>query len=646
MLAAFGAIARQNSKRIFPVVLNAFYSNMSRPADVISPELDPSTLSNYHLFALSKTVLSFKVDWNHQVVTGVADYYLEPKKDTQELVFDTSFLSVDSVRIGSDDIKFSIGERKGPLGAPLTIANPFKAGDAVKLTIDFSTTNDCTALQWLNPEQTSGKKAPYMFSQCQSIHARSLYPCFDTPGLKSHIQYFIQSAHPVVASGVAKPTPESEIPHKDFFSGNDEIFFFDQTVPIPSYLVAVASGDLSSAPIGPRSDVYCEPSNLKACQYEFEADTESFIQTAEKIVFPYEWHTYNVLVLPPSFPFGGMENPNITFATPSLISGDRQNVDVISHELAHSWSGNLVTNCSWEHFWLNEGWTVYLERRILAATHGEEHRHLSAIIGWSDFEKAVKVMDAEFTKLIVNLKGNIDPDDSYSTVPYEKGFNFLFYLENLLGGKAEFDPFIPYYFNKFKYKSLDSYQFKETLYEFFTSKKDILDSIDWDTWFNKPGLPPKPKFDTTLVDEIYSLVNKWISADSNDLSKFSHKDIESWTTTQYQVFLDEISAQFDSVQVSKPDFVNALNKAYRFEESQNMEVTFRYYSLTLQAEMKDKYEIISEWLGSVGRMKYVRPVIRLLNEVDHDLAVKTFNKYEKFYHPICRSMLKKDLNIA
>lgn len=236
---------------------------------------------------------------------------------------------------------------------------------------------------------------------------------------------------------------------KAFQAGEDGapgtlLYTFKQQIPIPSYLFAIASGDLASASIGPRSTIWTGPEELIGCKWELENDMEKFLEAAEKIVYEYAWTTYNVLVLPNSFPYGGMENPIYTFATPTIISGDKQNIDVIAHELAHSWSGNLVSNASWEHFWLNEGWTTYIERRIQAAIHGEPHRDFSAIIGWKALQDSVERIgtDHEFTKLVVDLKDK-DPDDAFSSVPYEKGFNFLYYLEKLLG-KEKWDKFIPH----------------------------------------------------------------------------------------------------------------------------------------------------------------------------------------------------------
>lgn len=664
-------------RRQFPSLYRSTQkSNMSekvqatRPKE--SPEIDPSTLSNYADFGVEKTDISLKINWDKQILNGRVGYTLSKKNTSvSQFILDTSYLKINRAWVNGETVDdFKLADRHEVLGSALTINPPSLDSEDNLLEIEFETTKDCTALQFLTPEQTAGKKAPYLFSQCQAIHARSLFPCFDTPSVKSKYYITIQSAHPAVSSGNKASTEEEIAQCPDAFDrkrrnseekeqvegGEADIYQFVQSIPIPSYLFAIASGDLSSASIGPRSDVYSEPSKLDACQYEFEADTENFIKTAENIVFPYEWKTYNVLVLPPSFPYGGMENPNITFATPTLISGDRENVDVIAHELAHSWSGNLVTNCSWEHFWLNEGWTVYLERRIVGALHGEPHRHFSAIIGWKDLENAMHSLGKDYdqySRLVVDLKDQRDPDDAFSTVPYEKGSTFLFHLENLLGGKEVFDPFIPYYFNKFKGQSLDSYQFKDTLYEFFQQDhKETLDSIDWDSWFYTPGLPPKPDFDTSIADACYELSRRWASSLSDAktiedyVKDFSSKDIESWTSTQAVVFLDSTADSFEKSDINTQEAVKAMNQVYEFASSSNAEVISRWYRMAGNAQIESEYPKLANWLGTVGRMKFVRPGYRTLVAVDKKLAVETFEKNKLFYHPICRSMVEKDLNKA
>lgn len=608
-----------------------------------SPEVDPSTLSNYTNFEVRETSLDFKVSFDEQKVSGEVTFDLLCVNNSDEVILDTSYLDIAWVKVNDIETKFSLQDRKEPLGSAMVVSYEFKKDVAIKVTVNFSTTSKCTALQFLAKEATDGKRAPYLFSQCQAIHARSLFPCFDTPSVKSPYQMRVKSPYPSLMSG--RPTKQE-----------NDIYYFHQPIPIPSYLVALASGDIAKAPIGPRSHVYCEPSKIDACQYEFENDMEKFLTTVEKLVFKYEWDQYDALVLPSSFPYGGMENPNVTFATPTLISGDRENVDVIAHELAHSWSGNLVTNCSWEHFWLNEGWTVYLERRIQGAIHGESTRHFGAIIGWSDLENTINAMGASaarYSKLVQDLKDRSDPDDAFSTVPYEKGSTLLYHIEQIVGGKDVFDPFIPYYFKKFRYLSLDTYQFLDTLYDFFEDKKTELDSIDWKTWLYEPGMPPvKPKFDSTLVDQCYSLADKWHNSILNGASYsdvFNAKDIESFSSNQSVVFLDTLTS-FDLHKNFKwsehKEALEAICEIYTsYSMSSNAEVLFRWYALQVTGRNAQFYDLLGEWLGTVGRMKFVRPGYVLLNKADHEKAIAYFKKFESTYHPICKTMVKRDLGI-
>ncbi|CAD6445551.1 58725890-8063-44e0-982e-43cedfd9ca4c [Sclerotinia trifoliorum] len=603
---------------------------------------DPNTLSNYNNWRTKHTIADLAIDFKKQRVHGTVTLQLESitDKESEEIILDTSFVDVQNIAVdGSKTEEWTLKERTEPYGSPLYVKIPGGAakGTIIALDITISTTDKCTALQWLTPAQTSNKKFPYMFSQCQAIHNRSIFPCQDTPDVKSTYDFRIRSPLPVLASGL--PRGAASFVHGEDGESGTLLYSFYQEIPMPSYLFALSSGDIATASIGPRSLVSTGPEELLGAKWELERDTEKFIETIEKIVYPYEWTQYNVLVLPPSFPYGGMENPVFTFATPTIISGDRENVDVIAHELAHSWSGNLVSNASWEHFWLNEGWTVYLERRIIAAIHGEAYRDFSSIIGWKALEDSVKLFgeDHEFTKLVVDLKGK-DPDDAFSSVPYEKGFHFLYYLERLVG-KSTWDKFIPHYFTTWKRKSLDSYEFKATLLDFFASDEaasKALESVDWDSWFYKPGLPPKPEFDTSLVDKCYALAKKWESKDFVP----SPSDIEGWSANQVVVFLQQV--QLFTTPLT-PSQSQAMGKAYSLVNTQNVELSSRYFGVGLAAKDESVYLPTAELLGKVGRMKFVRTLYRKLLVVDRKLAEETFEKNKDFYHPICREQVEKDL---
>ncbi|KAI5781244.1 peptidase family M1-domain-containing protein [Geopyxis carbonaria] len=605
----------------------------------MAPIRDPNTLSNHNSVATTYTDVNAALDFKSSTFSGDVTLTLEVLEDgVGDVVLDTSYLEIHKVEVDGKEAKWTLKERTEPYGSALNIALDCKMqkGKSISVKVCYSTTEKCTALQWMTPEQTSNKKAPYMFSQCQAIHARSLYPCQDTPAVKSRFNFSIRSPYPVVASGL--PTGA-----KDFENGT-LAYTFKQDIPIPSYLFAVASGDIASASIGPRSMIYAGPEELLKCKTELEGDTEKFIQIAEKLVYPYPWTTYNVLILPASFPYGGMENPNITFATPTIISGDKSNIDVIAHELSHSWSGNLVSNASWEHFWLNEGWTTYLERRIQAGIHGSQHFDFSAIIGWKAFKESVELYgnQHDFTKMVVNLEGQ-DPDDAFSSIPYEKGFNFLYHLDRTVG-REKWDKFIPYYFKKFHQKSLTSFDFKDTLLEFFASDKEAaaaLSELDWDYWFYAPGLPKKPDYDTTLVDMCYALAECWKTIDTVEFTPRA-SDIQGWSSGQIVVFLESISDL--ETPLSKAS-IGKMAEAYGFLKSENAEILSRFLTVGLQAKDESIYEPTANALGQWGRMKFVRPLFRLLNQCDRDLAVATFKKYENFYHPICREAVRKDLKL-
>ncbi|KAK7754013.1 Leucyl aminopeptidase yscIV [Diatrype stigma] len=545
---------------------------------------DPNTLANYGDWRMKHTTVNFKVNFEKQRLEGSVLLELESLTDkgSKEIILDTNSLSIASIKVNSSDSDWKVKDRVAPYGSPLHVSVPDGAplGEVVRLDIGLQTTKDCVALQWLTPAQTGNKKHPYVYSQCQAILARSLFPCQDTPDVKSTYTFNITSPLPVVASGVPVPS--------DTTGEGDKLFRFEQKVPIPSYLFALASGDLATAPIGKRSVVATEPEALKGAQWEFEDDMDKFLQVAEKLIFDYKWGEYNILVLPPSFAYGGMENPIFTFATPTVVSGDRQNVDVIAQDAV----------------------------ALLGADH-------------------------EFTKLIVNHKG-VDPEDAFSSVPYEKGFHFLYYLDRLVG-RENFDKFIPHYFKTWAYKSLDSFEFKKTFLDFFEGYgnaeiKEKIATIPWEERLYAPGLPPKPDFNTAYVDTCLDLAEKWKQDDYTP----DAKDTASFTANQMVVFLQEVQKFSSPLSAERS---HLLGTTYKISSSKNVEVKSAYYLIALRAEDRAEFPGIVELLGSVGRMKFVRPLYRKLNEVDRDLAVQTFEKSRDFYPSTTKGQLEKDLGL-
>jgi len=337
-----------------------------------------------------------------------------------------------------------------------------------------------------------------------------------------------------------------------------------------------------------------------------------------------------------------MENPNLTTVTPTLIAGDRSNVDVVAHEASHSWSGNLVTNATWEDFWLNEGWTVFLERKITGRMHGEEFAEFSAILGWKSLKDAIDQFGSDddgFTQLVTKLDGK-DPDDAFSSVPYEKGFNFLFYLEGLVGIK-NFENFFKDYIQKHRFQCVTSEQFKEFFLNYFSNVNGISDlsQIDWKTWFTKPGMPViEPKFDTTLSTVTQELAEKWIT------KQYDATNIQDWTSGQIVVFLDRFLASPDPLSV---ELLQKLDQSYKFTQSKNAEIRFRWYQLCIRSDHEEVFSHVVNFLKEQGRMKYVRPLYRSLykSKKGKQLAVNTFMESRSSYHNIASKMIAKDLEI-
>ncbi|KAJ2754259.1 Leucyl aminopeptidase yscIV, partial [Coemansia nantahalensis] len=366
------------------------------------------------------------------------------------------------------------------------------------------------------------------------------------------------------------------------------------------------------------------------------------------VISPYQWGRYDLLVLPPSFPFGGMENPCLTFVTPTLLAGDRSLTDVIAHEIAHSWSGNLVTAKNWEHFWLNEGWTTFFERKIVGRLHGEDARQLSCVIGEADLAESVDFYgaDSPLTALVPSLDG-VDPDDAYSTIPYDKGAHMLYYLEQLLGGDSVFGPYARAYISEFQGRSIGTADWRDHLLRYFAesdpAKAALLDGIEWDKWLTAPGMPPCANhYDKRPQQVCLDLAGRWLqAAQESDYAQFAPADIEGLSTMQRVIFLSRLA---ESAPL-RPDALRALDSTYGLTGCRNCEVRFGWLSLALKSNSLEAVDAVVDMLSTQGRMKYTRPLYRLLHACPggRDIAEQTFRRLRGFYHPICARMVEKDL---
>ncbi|XVF83347.1 hypothetical protein PTKIN_Ptkin16aG0479400 [Pterospermum kingtungense] len=512
--------------------------------------------------------------------------------------------------------------------------------------ITFSTSPSSSALQWLSPPQTFNKTHPFVYTQCQSIHARSIFPCQDTPAARVRYSALlnvpkelsaVMSARHVDRRSPVSGEGYSGLLHDGFgslwCSENRVVEEFDMNQPIPPYLFAFAVGELGFREVGPRTRVYSEAAEgvLEAAAKEF-AGAEEMIRQGELLFGGYEWERFDLLVLPPSFPYGGMENPRMVFLTPTLIKGDCTGAQVVAHELAHSWTGNLITNRNNEHFWLNEGFTTYAERRIVEAVQGEDRAALSIGIGWRGLHGEMDRFkdNLEFTKLKMNQEG-VDPDAIYSRVPYEKGFQFLWRIERQIGRPA-FDEFIKKYIATFKFKSIDT----ETFLDFLKANvPGIEKEIDLVLWTEGTGIPPDAHEPVSnLYAKIVSLANEFI------LGRMPMEDeVADWRGQEWQLYLENLPKVVEASQVL------ALDARYRLSESKDYEVKVGFLQIAISSKCRDFYGEVEKTLKEVGRMKYLRPLYTALvqgtgKEEEKILAKRVFAEACDSYHPIAQGVVE------
>lgn len=622
---------------------------------------EPTSFANFDSCAVTHMSLDLDVDFQRRVLQGTVVVHAAIRRDgTSELVLDTSSLTVTGVRVlnsarSFQNAEYSFGDKHKAFGTALRInlpGSPRKAGTDVQVEILYETApgEACSAVQWLPPEQTAGRVHPYLFTQNQPIHCRSMIPCQDAPAVKCTYDARITVPDPLVAlMGAIATSDGSSNGAPTSSSGDRKSYTFKQEVPVPAYLVALAVGDLESRDIGPRTRVWAEPSVVDLGAYEF-AETEKFLKTAESICGPYVWGRYDLLMLPPSFPYGGMENPTLTFVTPTLLAGDRSLGNIIAHEIAHSWSGNLVTNATWQDFWLNEGFTVFIERRIIQRIYGSGIASLKQQAGWHRLKDSVELFgkDHDFTRLHVPLEDE-DPDNAFSMVPYEKGATFLLYLEDLVGGPELFEAFLKAYILRFQYGTVSWTDFKTFFLEYFGKYKKLpeatLNTIDWDKWVHAPGMPDwEPPLDTSLIDAVSQAAAHWL--DKRSPPSWSSKHLTSWSADQLIAFVQLLLDADDELITT--ELIDAVDKWYNFSSTRNSEVLFRWCLLCLKTRDERRFGMVVRFLLEQGRMKFVRPLYRALFQAGPKgkaTALDTFKENRSRYHAIAQKMIARDFGL-
>lgn len=566
------------------------------------------------------------VDFDKKIIQAVATWEIAPAPTASKLVLDTKGLMITQVQVDQQPVDFTLGTADPILGQALTI--PITPSSHT-VTITYQTGPNAEALQWLDPSQTSGKVQPFLFTQSQAILARSWVPVQDSPGIRFTYDADVTVPPALLAvMSASNPQVKNETGH----------YHFEMKQPIPSYLLALSVGDIVFKPVSNRAGIYAEPAVIDKALYEF-ADLEKMIAGAEELYGPYAWERYDVLVLPPSFPFGGMENPRLTFATPTILSGDRSLVSLIAHELAHSWSGNLVTNATWNDFWLNEGFTVYFEHRIMEKLYGADYSEMLAALALQGLDDEIKTMTADSmaqdTQLKLDLSGR-SPDDGVTSIAYDKGYFFLRSIEEKYG-REKFDAFLRDYFREHAFKVMDTDAFIRFVKEYYaTHYTDTLQDEFLNQWIFKAGLPADHP---TPVSNRFHAVDETIAGWKAE-QKLDRHEAASWSTHEWLHFLKNVPTDLT------PEQMRELDAFGKFTQTGNAEILSAWGVLAYHNGYKPAYPALEKFLVNTGRRKFLSPLYNELckTEEGKSLARQIYAQARPNYHFVATNTFDKLIN--
>ena len=583
---------------------------------------------DYHSYAepnkaiVKHLSLNLIVDFKTNQLKGFANWQIENKSNSKEIVFDSKNIVIEKVSLNNDsnEIKFSISNRDKILGSALHIP----IDSTIKsIKIAYHTTDSSSALQWLKPEQTANKKQPFLFTQSEAILARTWVPCQDGPGVRFTYDATIKCPNNLMAlMSAAGNTTELN---------KEGIYHFNQPKPIPSSLLALAVGEIAFKKINERCGVYAELPMIEKVAWEF-ADMGKMVDAAENLYGPYAWGRYDIIVLPPSFPFGGMENPCLTFATPTVIAGDRSLVSLVAHELAHSWSGNLCTNATWNDFWLNEGFTMYFQMRIMESLYGKDYSEMEAQLSVQDLQNTLKDFGEKSadTKLKLDLKGR-DPDDGMNDIAYNKGYMFLRLMEET-AGREKWDIFLKSWFTEHAFQSVNTEQFVDFLNDNLISKnKSSFEKVNINDWIYGVGLPSNaPKIKVSRFDLVDVQIK--LFAEKN---KIEIEATKNWSTHEWLHFINNLPEKLSEKHLDE------LDAAFHFTGIKNCEIADAWYLLALKNNYKKVNTEVEKFLCSVGRRKFLTPLYSemMKSEDGKKLAIQIYPKARSSYHSVSQQTL-------
>ncbi|HLQ38058.1 MAG TPA: M1 family metallopeptidase [Planctomycetota bacterium] len=558
--------------------------------------------------------LDLTLDFQQQIAFGTVALALERHDLKAPLQLDTAELTIEAVRDGGGTpLEFQLGAAVPHLGRPLRVDLRSDTGSVV---VQYRTAPSAAAMQWLQPAQTAGGRQPFLFTQGQAILTRSWIPLQDSPSVRVSWAARIrapQGLRPVMSAMHGR-------------AAEDGGFTFEMPQPVPSYLIALACGDLERREISQRCAVWAEPSVVTAAARELE-DMEQMVAACEQLFGPYRWGRYDLIILPPSFPFGGMENPCLTFATPTLLAGDKSLVALVAHELAHSWSGNLVTNATWRDFWLNEGFTVYLERRIMEQVYGKDRADMELVLGMQKLAAELRELPAGDQILHIDLAGR-DPDDAMTEVPYEKGAAFLRRLEQVFG-RGPFDRFLRDYFAGHAFQSITTAEFEDWLQQhLLAAAPDQARQIDVQQWLHAAGLPADA---AVPASRAFQEVDALRAAFLRDRSgKQVQQGGQRFVSQQWQRFLEGMPADLDARALQE------LDAALDFTHSGNAELLCAWLRLAIRADYRTAMPALEQFLVAVGRRKFIKPLYEeLLKARDGKArAAAIYQRARPHYHTV------------
>ncbi len=588
---------------------------------------DEDSFARPQVARVTHVALDLNADFEARRMAGTATLDIEAASGAQEIVLDSKGLEIEAVADGEGrPLQYALGPGDERRGQPLTV----RIGEARKIAIRYRSAPEAEALQWLTPQQTAGGRHPYLFSQGQAILNRSWIPTQDSPGIRQTWEARITAPEPlkVVMSG-ERLTPEGEPAGE-----GRRVFRFRMNHPVAPYLIAIAAGDLAFRELGPRTGVWTEPAMLDSVAREL-ADTERMMTAAEALYGPYRWGRYDMIVLPPSFPYGGMENPTLTFLTPTLIAGDRSLVGTVAHELAHSWSGNLVTNAVWPDGWLNEGFTTYFENRIMEAIYGPERAAQEAALSWDEMQDALTELGADSPDTRLHAAGQ-QPDASSSGIVYDKGSIFLRTIERTVG-RERFDAWLRAYFDRYAFQPMTSARFLADIRaELVRGDAALEQRLKLDEWVYRPGLPDNAaRPDPAAFAQVDEAVRAFGAGGAASGLAYPR-----WNTAERIRFLDRLPRELPAARLAE------LDRALGLSATGNAEVLFAWLQLALANRYDPAVPAAERFLTSMGRRKFVAPLFETLvgeGEWGRPIATRIYARARGGYHAVTTATVDRTL---